>query len=84
MVGRVSLFAELYRLCVPELKSEGWQIQDGGRDPGTLNNVLLFTTLQHAINIMLWRIRKAMEPFLLMSDYVHVTKFQNGRHFHKQ
>ena len=48
MVGRVSFFAESYRLCVRELKSVGWQcailgqlvgttkIQDGCRDPGKL------------------------------------------------
>ena len=25
-----------------------------------------------------------MEPFLMMSDYIHVTKIQNGRHFSPQ
>ena len=23
-----------------------------------------------------------MEPSMIMSDYVHMTKIQNGRHFH--
>ena len=46
-------FAESHRLCVPELKSVGWQcaipgqlvgttkIQDGCRDPGKLQNVFI-------------------------------------------
>ena len=63
MFGRVSFFAESYRLCVPELKSVGWQcailgqlvrttkIQDGCRDPGKLQNVFIFT-LHHARNII--------------------------------
>ena len=56
-------FAESYRLCVPELKSVGWQcailgqlvgttkIQDGCRDHGKLQNVFI-VTLHHARNIM--------------------------------
>ena len=60
--GRLRFFAESYRLCVPELKSVGWQcailgqlvgttkIQDGCRDPGILQNVFIFT-LHHARNI---------------------------------
>ena len=26
----------------------------------------------------------SMEPFIILSDYVHMTKIQNGRHFHQQ
>ena len=56
-------FAESYRLCVPELKSVGWQcailgqlvgttkIQDGCRDPDRLQNVFIFK-LHHARNII--------------------------------
>ena len=63
MVGRLSFFAESYRLCVPELKSVGWQyailgqlvgitkIQDGCHDPGKFQNVFIFT-LHHARNII--------------------------------
>ena len=103
MVGRLRFLAESYRLCVPKLKSVGWQcailaigqlvgttkIQDGWRDPGKLQNVLIFT-LHHARNIlfictrMLRGTRNSMEPFIIMSDYVHMTKIQNGRHFHQQ
>ena len=25
-----------------------------------------------------------MEPFIIMSDYVHVTKIENGSRFHQQ
>ena len=64
MVVRLSVFAESYRLCVPDLKSVEWQcailgqlvgttnIQDGCRDPGKLQNVFIFT-LHHAKNIFL-------------------------------
>ena len=80
----------------PELKSMVWQcpilgqlvgtrqIQDG--DPGKLQNVIIFI-LQHANNIILvstrilWRMRNSMKPFLIMSNYVHVPKNLNGRHF---
>ena len=63
MFGRLSFFADSYRLCVPELKSVGWQcailgqlvgtkiIQDGCRDPDKLQNVFIFT-LHHARNII--------------------------------
>ena len=63
MVGHLSFFAESYRLCVPELKSVGWQcaiigqlvgttnIYDSCRDPGKLQNVFFFT-LHHARNII--------------------------------
>jgi len=96
MVGRGSVFAVSYRLCVPELKSVGWQcpifgqlvgtrqIQDG--QPGKLQNEFIFP-LQHAINILLvstrilWRMRNTIEPFLIISNYVHIIKIQNGRHF---
>ena len=56
------VFAESYRLCVPELESVGWQcailgqlvgttkIQDGCRDPDKVQNVFIFT-LHHARNI---------------------------------
>ena len=62
MVGRLRVFAESYRLCVPELKSVGWQCailgqlvgitkkQDGCRDPGKLQNVFIFT-VHYARNI---------------------------------
>ena len=62
MVGRLRCFSESYRLCVPELKSVGWQcailgqlvgtttIQDACRDPGKLQNVFIFA-LYHARNI---------------------------------
>ena len=52
-----------HRLCVPELKSVGWQcailgqlvgttkIQDGCRDPSKLQNVFI-CTLHHAKNII--------------------------------
>ena len=64
MVGRVRFFAESYRLCVPELKSMGWQcailgqlvgtkqIQNGCRDPGKVQSLFIFI-LKHAINIIL-------------------------------
>ena len=32
---------------------------------------------------MLWGRRNSMEPFIIMSDYVHVTNLQNGHHFHQ-
>ena len=63
MFGRLRFFAESYRLCVPELKSVGWQcailgqlvgttkIQDGCRDPGQLQIVFMFT-IHHARNII--------------------------------
>ena len=63
MVGRLRFFVESYRLCVPKLKSMGWQcailgqlvgttkIQDGCRDPGKLRNVFIFI-LRHARNII--------------------------------
>ena len=35
MVGRVRFFAESYRLCVPELKSVGWQCAILGQLVGT-------------------------------------------------
>ena len=68
MVGRLRFFAESYRLRVPELKSVGWQcavlgqlvgttkVQDGCRNPGTLQNVFIFT-LHHARNIICVRTR---------------------------
>ena len=65
------------------------KIQDGCRDPGKLQNVFIFT-LHHARNIifictrMLWVTRNSMEPFLIMSDNVRVTKIQHGRHFHQR
>ena len=64
MFGRLRVFADSHRLCVPELKSVGWQcaifgqlvgttkIQDGCRDPGILQNVFIFT-LHHDRNIIL-------------------------------
>ena len=69
------------------------KIQDGCRDPGKLQNVFIF--IHHARNIiflctmpksmrMLWRMGNSMEPCIIMSDYVHVIKIQNGRHFHQQ
>ena len=63
MVGRLSFFAESYRLYVPELKSVGWQcanlgqlvgttkIQDGCRDRGKLQNVFIFI-LHYVRNII--------------------------------
>ena len=65
------------------------QIQDGCRDPYELPDVFIFT-LHHVRNIsfvctlMLWHKRNSMEPFIIVSDYVHVTKIQNGRHFNQQ
>ena len=68
MVCRLRCFAELYRLCVPELKSVGWQcailgqlvgtskIQDGCRDPGKVQKVFIFT-LHRARDMMLVSIR---------------------------
>ena len=35
MVGHVRFFAESYRLCVPELKSVGWQCAILGQPLGT-------------------------------------------------
>jgi len=33
---------------------------------------------------MFWRMTNSMEPFLMMSDYTHVTRIQNGHNFHTQ
>ena len=63
MIGSVRFFVESYTLCVPELKSVGWQcailgqlvgtrnIPDGCRDPGKLQNVFIFTVL-YVMNII--------------------------------
>ena len=65
MLGRLRFFAESCRLCVPELKSMGWQcailgqlvgtkkIQDGCRDPGKLQDVFIFA-LHEARNIIFY------------------------------
>ena len=65
------------------------KIQDGCRDPGKLQNVFIFT-LHHSMYILFFMYQHALmyeelkEPFIIMSDYVHVTKIQNGHHFHQQ
>ena len=53
------------------------QIQDGCRDPDELQNVFIFT-LHHVRNIIyvctlvLWHKKNSVEPFIIVSDYVHV------------
>ena len=54
-------FAKSYRICVPELKSDGWlcailgqvvgitKIQDSCREPGKLQNVFIFRYIMRAI-----------------------------------
>ena len=33
---------------------------------------------------MLWHMWNSKEPFIIVSDYVYVTKIQNGRHIYQQ
>ena len=63
------------------------QIQDGCRVPGKLQHVFKFL-LDHGRDIYLMSTQKPLrmtistEQFIIISDYVKVIKFQNGRHFH--
>jgi len=93
-------FAESYTLCAPKLNSVGWQcailgqlmgtrqIQDGCSDPIKLQNVFIFAIqyYQHHFGIYTHALayEELMEPFLIMSDYVHVTEIQHGRHIYQQ